>query len=58
MSGEGGVAPARVRALRALAKAIAATIWNQEIELPARAQELPNLSSDDERDDAEPPKSG
>ncbi len=57
MSGE-GVAPARVRALRALAKAIAATIWNQEIELPARAQELPNLSSDDERDDAEPPKSG
>jgi hypothetical protein len=56
VSGE-GISPALERALRALAQAIAAAIWDQEIELPARAQG-PDLSSDGERDDAELPKSG
>lgn len=57
MSGE-SVASARERGLRALAQAIAAAIWDKEIELPARAQGLSNPSSDGERDDAEPPKPG
>ncbi len=52
------VASTRQRGLRALAQAIAAAIWDKEIKLPARAQELPNLSSDGERDNAEPPKPG
>jgi hypothetical protein len=54
VSGE-RISPALERALRALAQAIAAAIWDQEIQLRARAQE-PDLSSDGERNGVKPPK--
>jgi hypothetical protein len=48
--------PARERAaLRALAQAIAAVIWHQEIEPAECAKGVPDVNSDGERDDVEPP---
>jgi hypothetical protein len=54
VSGE-RISPALERALRALAQAIAAVIWHQEIEPAECAKGVPDVNSHAERDDVEPP---